>query len=377
MYDGHGKDGHDCAQYAKKKLPQLLTKYIRRNRSNAYRQTLTDQGKSLKGAYNPAMWPMLSETQYEDACKKAYVECNELMHADKTIPDRLSGTTSISACFHYGRLTVCNLGDSRVVLGHRVSDKDNGNDNTNNGKTSGKGGPPVGHEEEKREEGEESYQETPEAAAPAFKSRGGELVAIPLSRDQTPYRKDERERVKKEGAVVQSVDQMQGDEPMHENWGDMVLGEDIDVQGDPPRVWKKDRDYPGTAFTRAIGDSVADDLGVFAEPEMLTAELSRDDEILVIASDGIFEFMTNQAVIEICAECNNPLEACEQVAKASYDQWLNYEDRTDDITIIVCFLQCGKISSGKIEGTTRELLNLARDTSGLKPIRTTRKNSAK
>jgi cGMP-dependent protein kinase len=36
-----------------------------------------------------------------------------------------------------------------------------------------------------------------------------------------------------------SMDQISGMEPLHENWGDVHLGEDIDEAGDPPRVWSK------------------------------------------------------------------------------------------------------------------------------------------
>lgn len=74
---------------------------------------------------------------------------------------------------------------------------------------------------------------TPPAAGAA------KLAAKPLSVDQTPYRKDERERVKKCGARVMSMDQIDKIEPMHENWGDMSLGENIDEGGDPPRVWSR------------------------------------------------------------------------------------------------------------------------------------------
>jgi hypothetical protein len=35
---------------------------------------------------------------------------------------------------------------------------------------------------------------------------------------------DERERVKKAGARVLSMDQIAGMEPIHENWGDVKLG---------------------------------------------------------------------------------------------------------------------------------------------------------
>lgn len=89
-------------------------------------------------------------------------------------------------------------------------------------------------------------------------TQDGRLVAKPMSSDQTPYRRDERERVKKFGARVLSMDQIEGLEPQHENWGDLNLGEDIDEGGDPPRVWSPNGDYPGTAFTRSLGDLLAE-----------------------------------------------------------------------------------------------------------------------
>jgi hypothetical protein len=54
-----------------------------------------------------------------------------------------------------------------------------------------------------------------------------------------------------------------------------VIGDAIDEDGDPPRVWSTAGNYPGTAFTRSFGDSVAESIGVFAEPEILTRYISR------------------------------------------------------------------------------------------------------
>ena len=239
----------------------------------------------------------------------------------------MSGTTSISVGFHAGRMTVSNVGDSRVVLGYRVGDQPA--DST-----------PA--EEEKKEIGDESDVDGDENAKNQVEWTGGKLVAIPLSEDQTPYRRDERERLKSAGARICTIDQMEGKAPMHENWGEMDLGVDIDEEGDAPRVWCQDHKYPGTAFSRSLGDSVGEDIGVCAEPEMLTKEVSRGDEILVIASDGIFEFLTNQRVIDICAESNDPQHACTRLLEESYKQWLHYELRTDDITCIVLFLKNGR-----------------------------------
>ena len=329
VYDGHGDEGHMCSAYARKHIPALMEKHIRKKRVARYQASLKAQGTSVKASFSPRMWPKLSVKDYEEACRKSFIECNANMHEDNKVKDKLSGTTAITASFHFGRLAVCNVGDSRAVLGHRISSNDD-------------------FEEEKTEIG----------AEPPLKQQkmAGQLLAIPLSSDQTPYRKDERERVKKCGACVMSIDQMEGHEPMHENWKDLNLGVDIDVEGDPPRVWAKGECYPGCAFTRSLGDSIADKIGVIANPEMLTKELTRNDEILVIASDGVFEFLTNQGVIDMCAECGSALEACERLVKASYSQWMHYEDRTDDITVIVCFLQCNA-DPQDAENTTKDLVN--------------------
>ncbi|EED92173.1 hypothetical protein THAPSDRAFT_34507, partial [Thalassiosira pseudonana CCMP1335] len=270
VFDGHGESGHDCAHFAKTKLPVYLASSLKKQRAalNAARLREDPNASKLPNAFHPSNWPYL----------------------EKKVKDAMSGTTAISVGFHAGRMTISNVGDSRAVLGYR-------------------------------------------------KVKPGDIVAIPLSEDQTPYRKDERDRLKKAGARICSIDQMEGLVPMHENWGEVDLGVDVDIEGDPPRVWCMNHNYPGTAFSRSLGDSVGEDLGVNAEPEIVTKDVTKGDEILVIASDGVFEFLTNQRVIDICAKSNDPLHACTSLLEASYEQWLNYELRTDDITCIVLFMK--------------------------------------
>jgi len=226
------------------------------------------------------------------------------MHQDPNVDDSLSGTTAISAYVHgrRNRITICNVGDSRAVLG--------------------------------------------KATQPNGYGQRQALKAFPLSRDQTPYRKDERIRIRATGARILSLDQLEGLEPINDrdddsndDDGDIELGEELDEGGDPPRVWSPNGDYPGTAFTRSLGDAMAEELGVYAEPEMLTREIKPEDRVIIIASDGIFEFLTNQSVIDICAKFTDPLEACRAVVAESYELWLQYELRTDDITIICVFVE--------------------------------------
>lgn len=245
------------------------------------------------------------------------------MHSDKRFDDALSGTTAISVLFQDRTMFVSNVGDSRAIV--------------------------------------------------VSVSRDGRLIAKALSNDQTPYRKDERERIKATGARVLSMDQIEGLAPAHENWADLQLGENIDEGGDPPRVWSPKGDYPGTAFTRSLGDRIAEEWGVNAEPEILVRfvrqlyscglrnvifyihpphnvhyihtctvlycrTITSKDKYVIIASDGVFEFLTNQMVADEIMRHADPLVACQAVVSAAYNLWLQYEVRTDDITIIAIYI---------------------------------------
>lgn len=133
------------------------------------------------------------------------------------------------------------------------------------------------------------------------------------------------------------MDQIEGYEPIHENYG-TGLGDEIDQGGDPPRVWDASLEKPGCAFSRSIGDAVGKSVGVTAEPEILEWSISPDDRFAVIASDGVFEFITSQGVVDMINKYDNILEAAKHVVAESYRLWLTYDDRTDDITIIIiCF----------------------------------------
>jgi serine/threonine protein phosphatase PrpC len=180
------------------------------------------------------------------------------------------------------------------------------------------------------------------------KNENGVLVPKALSTDQTPYRRDERARVRKCGARVLNMDQLEGLEAIHDDW-DMSLGDEVDEGGDPPRIWSQDGAYPGTAFTRSFGDSIAEELGVYAEPEILKYEMTPDDKFMIVASDGVWEFITNKDVVEIAKKADDPQEAACLLWKASYKEWITKEVRTDDISVIVTDLS-GYFAGGGNKG---------------------------
>ena len=59
------------------------------------------------------------------------------------------------------------------------------------------------------------------------------------------------------------------------------------------RVWLKNEDIPGLAMSRSFGDAMAARVGVHANPEVKVFDLTVDVKIIVIASDGVWEFLEN------------------------------------------------------------------------------------
>ncbi|CAN0423174.1 unnamed protein product, partial [Laminaria digitata] len=52
---------------------------------------------------------------------------------------------------------------------------------------------------------------------------------------------------------------------------------ELDEGGDPPRIWSPFGEYPGTAFTRSMGDVIAEELGVSADPEIIHRKIHPSD----------------------------------------------------------------------------------------------------
>ncbi|CAG9333789.1 unnamed protein product [Blepharisma stoltei] len=147
--------------------------------------------------------------------------------------------------------------------------------------------------------------------------------AMPLSRDHKPNDPLEQLRIVKCGGRV---------EPYVEESGRFV---------GPHRVWMKNEQVPGLAMSRALGDFVASQVGVIAEPEIIEHRLTEADKFIIIASDGIWEFLSSQDCVNIVAsyfQLDDAEGACARLTEESEIAWKKHDDVTDDITVIVAFL---------------------------------------
>jgi len=47
-------------------------------------------------------------------------------------------------------------------------------------------------------------------------------------------------------------------------------------------------------MSRSLGDYVAQSVGVIPDPEIILYDIKIEDRVIIIASDGVWEFMSNE-----------------------------------------------------------------------------------
>merc|ERR1712232_625757 len=157
-----------------------------------------------------------------------------------------------------------------------------------------------------------------------FKDKpGGQCKATQLTRDHKPNLKDERARIEKAGGRV-----------VFDGYANH-------------RVYAKNGRYPGLNMSRCLGDLMGHaDAGCSAEPEVSTRELTNLDHILLVCSDGVWEFMQAQEAVNLVNEfpAAKAMIAAERLAKDAWDRWIREEGGAvvDDITVVLVYLQAQK-----------------------------------
>jgi len=150
-----------------------------------------------------------------------------------------------------------------------------------------------------------------------------EYKAINLSRDHKPTEKDEAQRIIENDGRIQP------------------FTEDGEFVG-PERVWIKEEEVPGLAMTRSFGDRVAATVGVMSEPEIKEFFFDEGDKFMIIASDGIWEFISSQECVNIIKDFydkNDLKGCCEYLYQESSKRWLKEEEVIDDTTLILVFFE--------------------------------------
>ena len=143
-----------------------------------------------------------------------------------------------------------------------------------------------------------------------------------LSHDSKPEVPEETKRINLMGGIVDQVKNEYGEKT------------------GPYRVYIKNMDLPGLAMSRSFGDKKAKSCGVIPYPDIIEYTLNNDSKYMVICSDGVWEFLSNEDVMKLGNKYylqNNINDFCSELLKKSTDMWELEENYIDDITIVSIF----------------------------------------
>ncbi|KAH7523795.1 hypothetical protein FEM48_Zijuj06G0050000 [Ziziphus jujuba var. spinosa] len=110
------------------------------------------------------------------------------------------------------------------------------------------------------------------------------------------------------------------------------------------RVWLPHEDIPGLAMSRAFGDFLLKDHGIIAIPEISYHRLTSKDQFIVLATDGVWDVLSNNEVASIVWEANSEEAAARLVVEAATAKWRKKfpASKIDDCTVVCLFLQKNK-----------------------------------
>ena len=148
------------------------------------------------------------------------------------------------------------------------------------------------------------------------------ISVMSLSVDHKPNLPEELKRIQSSGGVVDQIEDFFGNK----------LG--------PLRVFKMGCPYPGLAMSRSLGDLQAKECGVISMPEIIEYDINKNSKYLVVCSDGIWEFISNEQVAEICEQFyykNDVAGFCKELINYSFNLWAEKGNTRDDITVVAVF----------------------------------------
>mmetsp|Transcript_43384 Transcript_43384/g.48830 ORF Transcript_43384/g.48830 Transcript_43384/m.48830 type:complete len:531 (+) Transcript_43384:149-1741(+) len=214
----------------------------------------------------------------ENAFKETFLKVDSSLKDECLIEPFYAGTTACVALLRDKKLVLSNAGDSRAVIARK-----------------------------KLEDGRDDD--------------GNSWEVIELTEDQNPDLPAEQARIERMGGYVSPPP-----EP-----------------GLSSRVWlDKEWSQIGLAMARSIGDHAVKPIGVIAEPVVSFHDVNENDSFLILATDGVWEFISSAEAVEIVAMNlhKGATKACQILIEAAAAKWHDEEgDYRDDITALVIRLQ--------------------------------------
>jgi serine/threonine protein phosphatase PrpC len=336
VFDGHGEYGHEIAGFFRDNVARLVFAHaefsafsaaaaadnvapppvsLAEAEALAERATCQREKSSLLPplAHPPGQPPPPPRRNVAAALRAALGELERALLSDASIDCSLSGTTGCVCVVVGDHVTVANVGDSRALLVRAAPAAARGAQGASTDEAAGAG---------------------PAAAAAAVVAP--RLLPALLSVDHKPTMASETRRILLAGGRLKALTYEDG------------------VDG-PVRVYCAREELPGLAMSRSLCDATGKRAGVSSLPDLYSYTLARGDAFILLASDGLFEFVSSREVADTLAETGEraasdlarflaaggpePQQhlqlALEALAELATQRWMEREGVCDDISIIV------------------------------------------
>ncbi|CAA0381451.1 unnamed protein product [Arabidopsis thaliana] len=112
------------------------------------------------------------------------------------------------------------------------------------------------------------------------------------------------------------------------------------------RVWQPVDESPGLAMSRAFGDYCIKDYGLVSVPEVTQRHISIRDQFIILATDGVWDVISNQEAIDIVSSTAARAKAAKRLVQQAVRAW-NRKRRgiaMDDISAVCLFFHSSSSS---------------------------------
>ncbi|MFS8007050.1 putative protein-serine/threonine phosphatase [Helianthus anomalus] len=280
VFDGHGPFGHMVAKRVRDSLPLKLSEHWEVNLKNTDDDVLREiVGLNTEGTSVNS--PDETSVKFEETDKNPEIFQTlkeSFLKAFKVMDRELSMYASVD-CFCSGTTAVTLIKQGQHLIIGNIGDS---------------------------------------RAVLCTRDKDNSLVPVQLTVDLKPNLPEEAERIRKCKGRVFAL----RDEP------------------EVARVWLPNYDSPGLAMARAFGDFCLKEYGLISVPQVSYRRLTEKDEFVVLATDGVWDVLTNEEVIEIVASTEPHSRAAQAVVESAVGAWKHKypTSKIDDCAVVCLFL---------------------------------------
>ncbi|XP_010537844.1 PREDICTED: probable protein phosphatase 2C 6 [Tarenaya hassleriana] len=288
VFDGHGPFGHMVAKKVRDTLPFILSTHWKMNLEsehtilgNGHEKPCTEGGQGNEPITMDEQW---CELQPGDGESEKFPEMylplkHALLKACQQMDKELKMHPAID-CFCSGSTAVTLIKQGKDLVVGNVGDS---------------------------------------RAVLATRDQDNSLIAVQLTVDLKPDLPNEAARIQKCKGRVFALQ----DEP------------------EVARVWLPNSDSPGLAMARAFGDFCLKDYGLISVPDVYYRCLGERDQFVILATDGVWDVLSNKEAVDIVASAPTRATAARAVVDTAVRAWrVKYPtSKNDDCAVVCLFLE--------------------------------------